>query len=58
MLFKNVLEATTRNAAKGDAGWSENMMEITMDMYYDTLAEIVQEPCRSVTKVESYQWNV
>jgi len=58
VLFKNVLEATTRNASQGEDGWSENMMEIAMDMYYDTLAEVVQEPWKSVTKVESYQWNV
>lgn len=55
VLFKNVLQASTRNARRDeDARVPENVMGDMMRLYWDTLARIPQEPWESVLKVESY----
>lgn len=57
VLFKNVLEATARNAERPDeTRVPEEAMRYMVQKYYDTLAELPQERPHyaSVTKVESY----
>jgi predicted kinase len=56
VLFKNLFEATTRNAARDeDAQVPADVMDHMVGKYWNTLAEIVQESYASVTKIERLQ---
>lgn len=55
VLFKNVLQASVRNAKRDDdERVPDKVMSDMMQLYYDSLLEIEQEPWDSVTKVESF----
>lgn len=55
ILFKNPAEAFERNAARdGDAHVPTHAMAGLTGLYYDTLAQIIQESYASVTKIESF----
>src|SRR3954467_9044685 len=54
VLFKNVMEATIRNANREeDHRVPDHAMSGMMSLYYDTLAALPQEPWDSITKIES-----
>lgn len=58
VVFKNTLQAVSRNAARtDDKKVPEVLMEKYMAMYYDALSEIAQEAWKSVTKIEGYTWS-
>jgi predicted kinase len=56
VLFKNIWEATMRNAARPDeTRVPVEVMEGFVDLYNDTLVRIVQEGYTSLTMIESFR---
>lgn len=56
ILFKNLLEATMRNAERPpETRVPKEAMDYMAAKYYDTLMDLVQEPYATVTKVESFK---
>lgn len=55
VLFKNIQQAIARNAVRDeDTCVPEDVMQVMMTKYYDTLAEIIQESYDSVTTIGTY----
>lgn len=55
VLFKNVMEATIRNAQRDDdARVPESVMQDMVRLYWDSLYEIPNEGYDTITKVESF----